>query len=94
MNNFMLMLRECYYTQQFFVIFIKIVLFVAFVIFVQVFKPWYALCQALGNFVFLFLVKIVTIMFLCTFGPSDALCHALNKFFVILSVLLTTCDYL
>ena len=30
MNNIMLMLREYYYTQQFFVLFIKIVLFVAF----------------------------------------------------------------
>ena len=81
MNNIMLMLRECYYTQQFFVIFIKIVLFVGLVIFFQVFKPWYALCKALGNFVFLFLVKIVTIMFLCTFGPSDASCHCTQQVF-------------
>ena len=81
MNNIMLMLRECCYTQQFFVIFIKIALFVAFVIFVRVFKPWYALCQALGNFVCLFLVKIVTIMFLCAFGPSHASCHCTQQVF-------------
>ena len=94
MNNIMLMLREYYYTQQFFVIFIKIVLFVAFVIFVRVFKPWYALCQALSNFVFYILSKLLPPF---SFVPLDPLMpHAitLNKFFVILSVLLTTCDYL
>ena len=82
MNNIMLMVRECYYTQQFFVIFTKIVFFVAFVIFVRVFKPWYALCQALSNFVFfLVLVKIVTIIFLCAFGPSYASCHYTQQVF-------------
>ena len=82
MNNIMLMLRECYYTRQFFVLFIKIVLFVGLVIFVRVFKPWYALCEALGNFVFLFLFKIVTIMFLCIFGPSHGSCHCTQQVFL------------
>ena len=90
-----LMLHECYYTQQVFVIFIKIVLFVVFMIFVGVFEPSYALCHCTEQF-FLFLFKIVLIIFFGTFGPSHASCYgiALNSFFVILSVLLTTCGYL
>ena len=66
-----LMLHECYYTQQVFVIFIKIVLFVAFIIFVGVFEPSYALCHCTEQFFFfLFLVKIVLIIFLV---PLDLL---------------------
>ena len=90
-NNIMLMVRECYYTQQFFVIFIKIVLFVAFAIFVRVFKPWYALCQALSNFVFYILSKLLPPFSFAPFDPLMPHAIALNKFFVIL---LITCDYL
>ena len=92
-----LMLHECYYTQQVFVIFIKIIVFfVVFIIFVGFFEPRMHSAIALSNFFFLFLVKIVLIIFLDTFGPSHASCYciALNNFFVILSVLLTTCGYL
>ena len=92
MNNIMLMLRECYYTRQFFVLFIKIVLFVAFSF--GSLNPGMHSARHWAILFFYFLSKLLPS---CSFAPLDPLMHraiALNKFFVILSVLLTTCDYL
>ena len=92
MNNIMLMLHEYYYTQQFFVLFINIVLFVAFL-----FGSLNLGMHSARHWAILFFYFLPKLLPSCSFAPLDPLVHraiALNKFFVILSVLLTTCDYL